>query len=141
MPEVKEVKLSLGDLKMKEAAIAKLLTCELLSVKTSYRMSKFSKAVIKELSDLKEEEVKLAKKYGEEKGENIVIKPENKEAWLTDLKALLDEEVSFSLVPINLKELMDVAEQLKKHEDGKDKFLAPVDIMHLEPFIIEDENG
>lgn len=137
MPDVKEIKLTLGELKVKESAIGNLLSCKLLSARTSYRMSKPLEKIIKALTRLEEHKIKLAEKYGEINGQVYTIKPENKDAWMKEFKDLLDEEIFLSFIPINLKEITDMEEQMKK-ADPSGNGLSTGDIMHLSDFIVDE---
>ncbi len=129
MPAVKELKLTLGDLKMKEASLGNLLNTK-LPVKASYRMSKLSKIIINELKELEEQRVKLVEKYGEKTDQGFAIKPDNAEMWKAfhdDYKELLKEEVALSFIPVLLNDIPD-------------NVLSAIDMMHLSEFIEEGKD-
>jgi hypothetical protein len=116
-------KFKIRDLKAIETSLSKLLDSR-LPVKTSYRLTKFSKKIMKELGDLEKARLKFINDFGVKNGKGETeVGPERMGDFRKQMDALLDEEVELPVMKVPLADL-------------EGSLLTAADIANLE-FIIE----
>ena len=106
------------------SSLAKILTCPVLGIEVSWRL----KTLGRRFSELEETFRILIQKYPTEQvNENMVmIKEESKQAYLTDIEKLLEEDFIIDHIPLlTLTEI-------------KDASLTPMDLLALD-WLISDQ--
>lgn len=106
-----------------KAAIEKLIGLN-LKASTAFKLARIVREVNQTLGDFEKERIRLANKYGEAEGDNIVLKPE----CMDDFQAEIDE-----LLNLNL----DMNDKIGIDELG-DVSLSAADILMLEWLIKSD---
>lgn len=76
-----------------------------LPVKISFRLQKFLKLVNTEYEVFEKFRLEMFKEYGEEKDDQLVIKPESLTTFTNEMNDLLNQEVEVSLIPTKLSAL------------------------------------
>jgi hypothetical protein len=120
------MKIKVGEIVASRESLAKLIGKE-LPVKAAFRLSRVVKTLNTELKDFEEQRMKLIQKYGEKKEgqeDTMIVKPENMEAFSTEMEALFTEEIEVSYEPVTVADLGNVQ-------------ITPSDMVALEKFIVE----
>lgn len=117
------MKVKLSEIVNARQALQKMMTKE-LPIKTAYRLSKLVNAVNDELGNFEDQRKKLVEKYGEKKGEEVVVPKDKAQDFQKDMQELLDVEVKIDFDPISLSDIGEIS-------------LSPVDITLLDSFIKE----
>lgn len=122
---------TLKQLKDIESSLGKLLSTQ-LDVRASYRLRKFAKALIAEMTSLEEARTQLVKEYSVE-GKII---PEQQEELQAKYDALLTEEVDLPVVAISLAEVAKA--KFGKDQMGNEILFTVVDMANV-GFLIQEE--
>ena len=103
------LKIKLGNVLNVQSVLPKVLE-NTLKIKTLYNFEKLTEKLSKELEFIEKNRNEMIKKYGEELEPNKwVVKQENTELFVNELKELLDIEIELSEVEkIQIKEIEDV---------------------------------
>lgn len=122
------VTLSLKELVDIRDSLGRLLNAP-LKIRASYRATKFSKKIVKELEDLDKARKELIIRYGErmDADGNFKVKKENTEAFQKEYDSLLEETVELPVMKLTLEEI-EVAG------------LTMLDVANLEFMIEEPKN-
>lgn len=76
-----------------------------IPIKVSFRLQKFLKLVNAEYETYEKLRLELFKRYGEEKDDQMMIKPEFISDFTVEMNDLLSQEISTTLIPINVNEV------------------------------------
>lgn len=117
------MKLSLNDLINSKGSLTKLAKTD-IPIKTAYWLNKDIQKLNNEFLIFDELKKKLFEKYGENKDNQIIIKPENIESFQKDFNELLKSEIEVEIHKIKLEMLGEIK-------------LSPFDLTALQ-FIIEE---
>lgn len=114
------MKTTIEELINADETIARLIK-QPLPVVQSYRLAKFTKALVEELKVYNDERIKLCEQYGTlDKNEGVYkFEGENLEKFNADKNVLLSQEVELDVKPIDISGLE----------------LSAQDIINIEPFI------
>lgn len=100
-----------------------------LPVKAAYWLTKLSHKLESEIKQFTETRNRLIKKYGEQKDNDWLVNPEDKEKYekfKNEMEELLNTEVDIDINPIAIKQLGDVK-------------ISAIDMMAIEPFLTDIE--
>ena len=90
------MKVSLGEIYMSTTVMNKLIDAP-LSAKLSFRLVRVMKEMNDILKNLEDERAKLIKKYGQDGGDgNITVSEDNKNKFLEEFYALLEEKIEIN---------------------------------------------
>lgn len=118
------MKVTLAQIKNSEIVLAKLLNAE-LPIQVSFRLSKLIKRINEELVEFESSRQKLFEKYGEQQADSTIkIKDEFQKEFLSQINALLGEQIELPDVKVSISEISDL------------KFSA-IEMAALEPWITE----
>lgn len=118
------MRITLGKLVAATPSIEKIIK-EDLPAKTAYRLSRLLKAAQTELESHEKQRIALVKKFGtEEKAGDWAVQEDKLKEFGEEFSALQAEEVELWYDPVTLDMLLDAK-------------LSAVDMMLLEPFIVE----
>lgn len=98
-----------------------------LEVRISYRLTKFSKKIKDELTDLEEHRQKLVRKYGEpdpKDDSSLRVKPALNDAFKADMDVILAESVEIPVTKVSLADIEKAS-------------LSVIDVANLD-FMIEE---
>lgn len=122
------MKVKLSQIEAVKSSLRTFLSKE-LPIRIAYRFSKLVKKLDDELTDLDANRRELYKKYGKPKEDDpnqIAITEENREAFLAEIKELLDEEITVDFEPVKVDDLGDIK-------------ISSIDLANLSLFIISDD--
>ena len=117
------MKCTLEDLVKAKTSFDKIIKQD-IDISVAFDIKKKIRPILVEFKDYEDAQKKLFEKYGELRGQQYFIKPENSEVANTELKQLLEKEVKVDIQKIEI----DV---LKKQNIR----LSIEDLMNLEEFI------
>lgn len=87
----------------------KVLLSKEVPIKAAFKLSKLTKQLDKELTDLEDHRRKLVHKYGTDVGDGKMQVDANKrDAFIEDYRALLSVEIDIDFTPISVDELGDI---------------------------------
>lgn len=126
------VEFTVEEILVAERALSNLAQAK-LPISVGYQVGKTIKAVAKEIKEIRENQLKIAEKYGErgEDGELVErngmypISPEKQAEFNAEMEELLSETCNLNIVPINVAKLDDKIE------------LSVADLMALGRFLAE----
>lgn len=102
------MKITLGELKVAEQALEKIMAAS-LPITIAYYLSKTIAAIAEELTHLETARRKLVEKYGEkDEKEGLKVTEENFPKFMEEYQSLFKEEVEITVRAIKLSELVDV---------------------------------
>ncbi|MCK5613031.1 hypothetical protein KAR91_64760, partial [Candidatus Pacearchaeota archaeon] len=97
-------------------------------VRSSYRINKLLREMVREVDLYEDERKKIFEEYGEEEKGVIKIKEENEEVARDSLEELLSQEVEIDLPNVDLETL----------EVGHVE-LSPLEMQAIEPLLLEEK--
>ena len=111
------VEFTVEEILVAERALSNLAQAK-LPVSVGYQIGKTIKAVAEEIKEIRENQFKIAEKYGErgEDGELVErngmypIPPEKQADFNVEMEELLSEKCNLNIVPINVEKLGDKVE-------------------------------
>lgn len=110
----------------------KLANTDKLPVVKAYQLSKLLKGINKELELYEATRVKLIQKYGEKKGENITVLPENTEIFYKELREIQELEIELYNFYLKIDELEQAKIEISANELSKVDWLIVDEVEVIE---------
>lgn len=129
------MKLKIKDVMVFEPVATKLLNYEWKTPQMSYNVFKIANSVLEQKKFFMIEKSKLFQKYGEIRGENIVIKKGNEDVFQKSIDELLDMEVEIPEIEFTLDDVLDVGYIQSEDVGEKCEKLTPLDMYRIETFL------
>ena len=129
------MKVKLEDIMLIEPVGKKLISYEWPTPSKSYNVFKVIDVVFEQRQFFTSEKAKLFKKYGEQKGNNLIIKNEFVSQYKKEIESLLDLEVEIPDVEFSLQDVMDSGYIDSEIEAEKVNKLTPIDMYRIETFL------